>query len=322
MIEKKIKELCRVHDIDRLFILTDSTVDGLTSDILPGIPRLVVPAGEGSKSLKGAEEVWRFLMENNALRRSALINIGGGMICDLGGFAASTFKRGIPHINVPTTLLAAVDAAIGGKTGINFGGLKNEIGTFAFPLGVFPLLRLLRSLPESEWLSGAGEALKTGLLEGEELFALASSREFLAERQPDVVEEVIRRCAAFKDSIVKEDLREKGRRRILNLGHTWGHALESLMLERGTPVPHGIAVAYGLLETLNRSLSRQENPKRKEELKALRSRYADVLAAWFPPFEITEEDRGKLSELMKYDKKNTTTETINWVYLEGIGSPI
>ena len=149
------------------------------------------------------------------------------MVSDLGGFAAATFKRGIGCINIATTLLAAVDAAIGGKTGINFAGLKNEIGAFALPLGVTALTTLFRHLPEDEWLSGAGEAIKTALLDSEDLFELATSEAFLLRREPEVTATVTERCSAFKSSIVEKDFREAGLRKILNLGHTAGHAIES-----------------------------------------------------------------------------------------------
>lgn len=303
-------------DIDRIFILTDSNVEPLTADMFAGAPRLVVPAGEGAKSLAGAESVWRFLVGEGALRRSALVNIGGGMVCDLGGFAASTFMRGIPHINLPTTLLAAVDAAVGGKTGINFAGLKNEIGTFAMPLGVFPLTSLFGSLPEDEWLSGVGEALKTGFLAGEQLFSLASSADFIVRRDPAVVREVVERCAAFKSRIVEEDFREKGRRRILNLGHTWGHALESHLMAQGRPVPHGIAVAYGILEVLRFGVGTVGTPA------GLVERYETLLRLYFPEIQLDRDDRESIEALMLRDKKNRTAGVVSRVLLKDIGQPV
>lgn len=288
-----------------LYVLTDTNVDRLTRTLLSDCPRLVVEAGESCKSLDGAMEVWEFLEKNGAVRNSILINVGGGMVSDLGGFAASTFKRGIGCINLPTTLLAAVDAAIGGKTGINFMGLKNEIGTCALPLAVMPLMSLFRYLPEEEWLSGVGEAIKTGMLAGDELYRLATSRSFIQDRESEVVKKVVETCAEFKQKVVAEDFKEKGKRRILNIGHTWGHALEAWMMARGKSVPHGIAVAYGLLETLKKSGLATDA-------------YQEILNKYFPALDITEKDREEISRYMAYDKKNNKIGEPNWVLLNRV----
>lgn len=312
-VENEVMAVCSRHGADRVFVLTDSNVSPLTEDLLPDCPRLVVEAGEESKSLAGVEKVWRFLVDGGALRRSVLVNVGGGMVSDLGGFAAATFKRGIGCINIPTTLLAAVDAAIGGKTGIDFAGLKNEVGAFALPLGVFPLTSLFQSLPEEEWLSGAGEAVKTALLDSEELFELATSEDFLLKREPATVEEVVRRCAEFKNKVVAEDFREGGRRKILNLGHTPGHAIEAWKLAKDTPMPHGIAVAHGLRFALERSV--KEAGLDPEVLE----RYTAVLNRFFPPLYMTAQDLEEAAEYMNHDKKNVEAGKPSWVLLKGIG---
>lgn len=315
-VERKIRVKCEEHNADRVFVLTDSNVEPMVSSLLPDAPRLVVEAGERSKSVEGLQLVWRFLVDGGALRRSVVVNIGGGMVSDLGGFAATTFKRGIGCINLPTTLLAAVDAAIGGKTGINFAGLKNEVGAFAMPLGVFPLVSLFGSLSEGEWLSGAGEAIKTGLLDSEELFSLTTSEAFLVRRDPEVVRDVVERCAAFKQRIVEEDFREGGRRKILNLGHTAGHAIESWMLEHGRPVPHGIAVAHGLRVALERSCMDAGCDRE------LLHRYEAVLERYFPPLNMSESDMKEAEAFMAHDKKNTVAGKPSWVLLKRVGEPI
>lgn len=312
-IEKEVRGICEAREAGGIFVLTDSNVAPLVEGLLSDCPRLVVEAGEESKSVAGLERVWEFLMLRGALRRSVLVNIGGGMVSDLGGFAAATFKRGIGCINLPTTLLAAVDAAIGGKTGINFGGLKNEVGAFSLPLAVIPLTGLFGSLPDEEWLSGAGEALKTGLLDSEELFGLAASKAFLVDRDPEVVAEVVRRCQAFKNAVVAEDFREGGRRRILNLGHTAGHAIEAWKIARGTPMAHGIAVAHGLRIALRLSVE-----KAGLDPEVLR-RYEAVLESFFPPLEMSEKDWEEASHYMAHDKKNTRQGEPSWVLLKGIG---
>lgn len=313
-ISEEIRRICGADA--SLFVLTDRIVDALIPGLLKGSPRLVMAGGEEIKSVEGAVEVWNFLESQGAVRSSVLVNVGGGSVSDLGGFAASTFKRGIGFVNLPTTLLAAVDAAIGGKTGINFAGLKNEIGTFAMPKAVIPLPGLFGSLSDEEWLSGAGEALKTGLLAGADLFDMAASEEFLLKRDPSTVEEVVRRCAEFKQKIVEEDFRESGKRRILNLGHTEGHAIEALMLAKGRPVAHGIAVAHGLLAALRRGVEAVGTPQ------SLVSRYERILMRYFPPLRLEEADEEALARLRARDKKNRAIGSPEWVYLRDVGCPV
>ena len=315
-VESRVLELSAAHKADKILVLTDSNVDSLTADLFAETPRLVVEAGEGSKTIAGAERVWRFLIDEKAVRHTVLVNIGGGMISDLGGFAAATFKRGIGCINLPTTLLAAVDAAIGGKTGINFGGLKNEVGAFALPLGVFPLTSLFGMLPEDEWLSGVGEAIKTGMLDSERLFELTTSEAFIVERNPEVVREVVEKCAAFKNRIVHEDFREGGKRKILNLGHTAGHAIESWKLAHGTPMPHGVAVAHGLRFTLERSCRLAGcDPE-------LLARYDKILEKYCPPLDMTESELEEARAYMAHDKKNIEAGRPSWVLLRAISQPV
>lgn len=315
-IEGRIRSVCEERRITSLFVLTDANVNLLTDGFLPGVSRCVVAPGERSKTIEGASEVWNFLVSRKATRSSALVCVGGGMVTDLGGFAASTFKRGICCVNVPTTLLGAIDAAIGGKTGINFEGLKNEIGTFAVPAAVLPLTSLFDRLPEHEWLSGVGEALKTALLDSEELFGMASSEAFILKREPRIVAEVVGRCAAFKERIVNEDFREQGVRKILNLGHTAGHAIEALMMKRGTPVPHGIAVAYGLERSLSLSAAMLGLDGR------LLDRYREILEKYFPKLRLEEKDGKELEEFMARDKKNRKAGVPAWVLLKKIGEPV
>ena len=315
-IEASIESLRQQNNVDRLYLLTDTGVDPLIRNFLPSLPRLVVEAGEGSKSIEGLARVWDFLVSRGAMRRSALVNVGGGMVSDLGGFAAATFKRGIKCINVPTTLLAAVDAAIGGKTGINFAGLKNEVGAFSLPLAVLPLTSTFASLPEEEWLSGVGEAIKTGMLDSEELFSLATSEAFIIRRDPAVVDEVVGRCAAFKQKIVEQDFREGNLRKMLNLGHTAGHAIESWRMAHGRPLPHGIAVAHGLLFALQRSEAEAGlHP-------GITARYREVLERYFPPLDMTAGQLREAWRYMAHDKKNTVAGKPAWVLLKALGSPI
>lgn len=312
----RIRKLLEQKGCKGLFLVTDRKVEPLITDFLPEVPRFVVEPGEESKTIASAERIWKFLIENGAIRRSVVVNVGGGMVSDLGGFAAATFKRGIGCINVPTTLLAAVDAAIGGKTGVNFAGLKNEIGVFALPLGVFPLTCLFSSLPENEWLSGTGEAIKTGLLDSPELFEMTISEDFIVKRDPDIVKEVVKRCEQFKTRIVTEDFKEGGKRKILNLGHTAGHALEEWKMAHGESLPHGIAVAHGLKFALEKSSREVGFPK------GILEKYNKVLDKYFPPLDMTDSQLEEAWRFMAHDKKNVEPGKIFWILMKNIGQPV
>ena len=314
--EETLLSACKAVDADRIFVVTDSGVAPMVSSLLKDCPRLVIGQGDENKTLAGAEIIWRFLIDNCAVRRSVLVNIGGGMVSDLGGFAAATFKRGIRYVNLPTTLLAAVDASIGGKTAVNFAGIKNEIGAFAMPLTVLPLTTLFPFLPEQEWLSGVGEAVKTALLVSEDLFRMATSDSFVIERRAETVKEVTKRCADFKSRIVEEDFREEGKRKILNLGHTAGHGIEAWSMAKGRPIPHGIAVAYGLRHALGRSVKEAGLPPRIAEM------YEEFLEKRFPPLKLSDEDWKEITKYMAHDKKNRIPGVPEWVLLKNFGDPV
>lgn len=202
----------------------------------PRAIEIVIKEGEEQKNLQTVQRIWKTLMKHHADRHSLLINLGGGVICDLGGFAASTFMRGIDFINVPTTLLAMVDASIGGKTGIDFGGCKNQIGTFAKPKEICCFPTTLMTLPQREILSGLAEMMKYGFIADAELLKV----------DLDNFEGYISRCADIKKRIVADDPQEHGRRKVLNFGHTLGHAFESFSLTTDSPLRHGEAVALGM----------------------------------------------------------------------------
>ena len=237
---------------DKLFILTDEHTHRLCRPHLDGIPALeeaeeiIIGAEDVHKNMETLAAVWQALSEKGASRHSLLINLGGGMVTDLGGFAASTFKRGIAYINVPTTLLAMVDASVGGKTGINFNGLKNEIGVFAPAACVLLETEFLRSLDAHNFFSGYAEMLKHGLISTPE--HLAELLAFDTEKiDYALLKSMVGRSVQVKERIVEEDPLEHGIRKALNLGHTVGHAFESLALAERRPVLHGYAVAWGLV---------------------------------------------------------------------------
>lgn len=216
---------------------------------------IIIEEGEQHKSLQSVEFIWSVLMASGARRNSVLINIGGGLVTDIGGFAASCFKRGIRCINVPTTLLAQVDASVGGKTGINFGGLKNEIGTFSIPECVIIDNGFLKTLPRRQVLSGFAEMLKHALLSGKEQVDQMLNLDLMQVGAPDFLQ-LIKESVEVKDRIVEADPRETGVRKALNFGHTVGHAIESVAIDHQVDLYHGDAVAYGMIVELYLSVRR------------------------------------------------------------------
>ncbi len=272
---------------------------------------IIIKAGDINKNIDSLTSIWRQLGEAGATRHSLLINLGGGMITDIGGFAASTFKRGIRFINIPTTLLAAVDAAVGGKTGINFGGLKNEIGVFNEATAVIISTLFLSTLPQHEILSGYAEMLKHGLIDSEQAYRRLLDHDIDAT-DADPLLTLLQESVQVKKRIVLEDPTEHGIRRALNLGHTIGHAFESYALRRRSPIPHGYAVAWGLVVELILSHLILQFPS--DEL----HRFAAYILHHYGAFEITCDDYPALIELMHHDKKNTSTD-INFTLLTAPG---
>ena len=283
----------------------------LLQEFLQNDVKIIVRAGDMYKDLSALSEVWSGLQRAAATRHSLLVNVGGGMLTDLGGFAAATYKRGIRFINVPTTLLAMVDAAVGGKTGVNFGGLKNEIGAFQEADIVFISTDLLRTLDMPNLVSGYAEMLKHSLLSNREMWA--RHLQFPLEN-PDFValQDMVRESIAFKQSVVAQDPYEKGLRKSLNLGHTIGHALESVLLHKETPVLHGYAVAWGLLGELYLSVVQKDFP-----IEVLRLTTQFVVGHYGRP-KVSCKDYEALLERMRHDKKNVGKQ-VNFTLLSDIG---
>ena len=257
-------------------------------------------------------EVWKHLSEGGATRHTLLINIGGGMVTDLGGFAASTFKRGINYINIPTTLLSMVDASVGGKTGINFLGLKNEVGVFNNAASVILDTEFLKTLDVENMLSGYAEMLKHGLINNEKMWSeLMNYDLFSFHSSLPTLQRMVAESVAVKQRIVTEDPTEKGIRKALNLGHTAGHAFESLALKR-KPVLHGYAVAWGLIVELYLSAIKTGFPSDKMH------QTARFILDHYGKMNITCDDYPTLLELMTHDKKNVAG-IINFTLLGGVG---
>lgn len=291
----------------------DAVLPRLTdqSELLRSLPVIVTPAGDVNKNIESLTAIWTAMQQSGANRHSMLINLGGGMVTDMGGFAAATFKRGIKFINVPTTLLSAVDAAVGGKTGINFNGLKNEVGAFAPAQAVLISTAFLSTLPDTEILSGYAEMLKHGLIDSPEHYAQLIDFD-PTEGSPEHLLTLLERSVKVKERIVLEDPFEHGIRRALNLGHTVGHAFESLAMRRNRPVPHGYAVAWGCIVELILSHMQLGFPS------AVLHGFADYVGTHYGALPITCDDYPELLELMHHDKKNTGSD-INFTLLKNIG---
>lgn len=300
-----------------VFVLTDTNTRAIGASIVPaGAETITIQAGDDHKTVESLSEVWRALSEGGATRRSLLVNVGGGMVTDLGGFAAATFKRGIRFINVPTSLLGAVDAAVGGKTGINFMHFKNEVGAFAPADAVVISTRFFATLPPAELRSGFAEMLKHGLISSADAYHRLLEFD-IVNVDLDALLPLLRESVLVKERIVTEDPREQGIRKALNLGHTAGHALESFHLDEGCPVPHGFAVAHGLLVEMILSHMLKGFPS--AELYP----YAALLREAYPMRRaIACEDYPRLLELMSHDKKNTSADAINFTLLSSPGKPL
>lgn len=316
-LEESLKTAVAECEHDRLFILVDVNtsqhclplISGMA--VIQGAQVITIGATDENKTLETLTHVWTALQQGGATRHSLMVNLGGGMVTDLGGFAAATFKRGLNCINIPTTLLAMVDASVGGKTGINFGGLKNEIGVFSNASSVILDTTFLKTLDEENMLSGYAEMLKHGLISDEKHWAeLINGQDRLSDHL-DGLSALLAKSVSVKQRIVTEDPTEQGLRKALNLGHTVGHAFESLALQR-KPILHGYAVAYGLICELYLSTVKTGFPvdKMRQTVQFIRENYGQMA--------ITCDDYPTLLGLMTHDKKNVAGE-INFTLLRNIG---
>lgn len=307
------------HEYTSLFILVDENTEQhcltrfLAHTELNPTSVLVMQAGEENKHLSTCEKLWNELSSLGADRNSALINLGGGVVTDLGGFVACTFKRGIDFYNIPTTLLSMVDASVGGKTGIDLGALKNQIGIIQEPQQVVIDSQWLSTLPLEEVRSGFAEMLKHGLIADANYWGKLKG---LVNLTPEVLSPYIKPSVAVKSEVVKEDPYEKGLRKILNFGHTLGHAIESYFLVTPSKqrLLHGEAIAIGMV--LEAYLSIECCGLSPEEAKEIKI----VFQQFYPQVEIKKEDVDAILALLRHDKKNKAGR-INFVLLTKIGIP-
>jgi len=294
----------------RKFILADENTFSHCVPLLPeqvksGAGTIVIPSGEINKNLDSCNLVWEMLTDDGADRQTLLLNVGGGVITDLGGFAASVYKRGIRFLHIPTTLLAMVDASIGGKTGVDYGSLKNHLGTFSLPEAVFVYDGFTATLDARNKKAGIAEMIKHALI--------ADKHRWQEMLQADDLhfysQDSIRKNIAVKMKIVADDPQERSVRKLLNFGHTIGHAIESLSLKNTSrSLLHGEAVAMGML--CEAWLSCQVNRMPQEELEKIKK----IIFRFFRKFEMTEKDIPALMDLMSNDKKNKNAK-INFTLL-------
>ena len=319
-LQQSLSEAVAACKYDVLFVLCDETTERLCLPVVAGYEcmkaaqRIVIKDTDTNKTLDSVTHVWSELQRLGATRHSLMINLGGGMVTDLGGFAASTFKRGIQYINIPTTLLSMVDASVGGKTGINFGGLKNEIGVFNNASSVILDTTFLRTMDHENLLSGYAEMLKHGLISNDKMWSQLLNYHLENPDNPENLEilgKMVAESVAVKQRIVTEDPTEQGIRKALNLGHTAGHAFESMALER-KPILHGYAVAYGLIVELYLCCVKMGFPqdKMRQTVSFIKEHYGRMA--------ITCDDYPHLIALMHHDKKNTGHD-INFTLLGDIG---
>ncbi len=298
-IRSTLKEVLHARSYSKLVVLTDVNTQQhclpLIQDLLPSDAVLItVPAGEQFKTLETCASIWNQMTEAVLDRQALMLNLGGGVIGDMGGFCASVYKRGIPFITIPTTLLSQVDASVGGKLGIDFMGFKNHLGVFQLPETVLIDPTFLETLPQRELRSGYAEVLKHGLIRDAAFFRSLPSTVW--EKQDWA--RVIRHSVGIKKAVVEVDPKETGLRKILNFGHTIGHAVESFYLPSSNPLLHGEAIAMGMIA--EGFLSFEKIGLSYEELNELSTKLLTV----FGKVNLESKDLDSILNLCAQDKKN------------------
>lgn len=300
----------------QIIVLVDSHTQELCLPILQTVfgekihyDIIEIDPGEENKTIDYCIGVWQTMLDFEIDRNALLINLGGGVVTDLGGFVASTYKRGIDFVQVPTTLLSQVDASVGGKTGIDMHNLKNVVGTFTQPKGVFISTHFLNTLDSKQKLSGFAEIIKHGLIADASIY-----KDCKTIRIDQIDQDLIYRSVIVKNDIIKKDPKEQNIRKILNFGHTIGHAIEANSLERDArPLLHGEAIAIGMI--CESYLSYRLNALSKEDLEDI----TNFFISKYPAYHLEKQNDDRLLELMKNDKKNQQNK-IGFSLLKSIGA--
>jgi 3-dehydroquinate synthase len=300
-------------------IITDETVSALwMEDLVTSFKALStaeiiqIPAGEEYKTIDVCAQIWEALSDYEIGRKDLIINFGGGVITDLGGFVASLFKRGLDFINIPTTLLSQVDASVGGKTGVDLGPFKNQIGVFSDAQHVFIDHKFLSTLDDGQLLSGYAEMVKHGLIQSEAHWKNVCALKNLKE---EINLELIRASVGIKQKVVEQDHKEDGLRKVLNFGHTIGHGIEGFMLSKGTPILHGYGVAWGMLAEAQ--ISCTKGLITEEVLNEIKN----LVVSRYPKIELDASEFKEIMKLMYNDKKNLENR-IQFSLINGLGSAV
>ena len=312
----KIDQLFDFSRFSTVAILTDENIPNLLvkkieKSLNIKLTKIIIPAGENKKNIETVKKIWEIMINIGFDRQSLLINLGGGVIGDMGGFAASTFMRGIDFLNIPTTLLAQVDASVGGKTGINLNNVKNAIGIFKDPIGVIIDVETLKTLPKRELLSAFGEIIKHSIISGREYLELISSKKPDNFSQKELIK-IIEKSVKIKSNIIKKDPKEKNIRRVLNFGHTIGHAIESLSWKTDKPLLHGEAVAIGMIAEAK--LASLLGMLSKKDLKLI----TETIINSGLSISIKDINVADIRKIILSDKKNDRG-IINWTLPKAIG---
>jgi len=317
---KVLSAFLKAYQDQKIFLLVDENtlehcVPQLITEVeqLKNVEIIEIESGEENKVLEVCFQLWKTLSENNAERTSLLINLGGGVITDMGGFVASTFKRGIDFVNMPTTLLSQIDASVGGKVGVDFEGLKNMIGVFNEPQQVFINPNFLATLDKRQMLSGYAEALKHALIK-DAVYWQKLKKGMLSDAKN--WQGLISTSVQIKNNIVINDFKEQGERKLLNFGHTVGHAIETYsLLNDEKPLFHGEAVAIGMI--CEAFISTKDAKLSEKELKEI----TETLLNYYPKYKVENNQFHYYIELMKKDKKNEKGN-INCTLLNQIGEGV
>lgn len=306
-----LNSIINIRAFSKVIVVTDEKIP---SEILNQYQKIIVPSGENNKNIEKIQVIWRKLLKLKADRKTLVINLGGGVISDMGGFAAATYMRGIKFLQVPTTLLSTVDASVGGKVGIDFEGIKNLIGSFNQPIGVVVDINTFKSLPDREFISGFGEIIKHGIIADKEYFNLVTSKTPKEFSNEELIK-IIKRSVEIKSKIVSSDEKESGRRKLLNFGHTVGHALESASLKTPNPLLHGEAISLGMIAEAK--ISQLKNLLSENDLQAIKNALEKSLL----PVKTEIKNNDEILDLLSKDKKAESGK-INWTLIKNIGEAI
>lgn len=307
----KLEGIIDLKQFSKIIVITDDKIPG---HLLGNYKKISISSGEENKTIETVKEIWEQLLKLGADRKTLVINLGGGVIGDMGGFAASTYMRGTKFLQMPTTLLSAVDASVGGKVGIDFAGVKNLIGSFNQPIGVIIDIDTFDTLPDREFISGFGEIIKHGIIADSEYFNKVTSKKPREFSKAELTE-IIKKSCEIKAEIISSDEKESGDRKKLNFGHTIGHALESFSLTTDNPLLHGEAVSIGMVAEAKIStllgLTNEEIVNQIEK----------VLEQASLPVKCRITDLEALIDLISKDKKAEAGK-VNWTLIKGIGESV